>query len=221
MVWVTYELEQEPNLPNGVQNLDDYTEFLKYNEGRKVNKSGIHKAYKSYEGGEKTVGYGHKLHSTKHEKYKKLGLSKASIEEYGLTEEQATNLLKLDIMEHYKIARQKFINDKYGTKEDFNALSASKQFLLTDLQYNGAFEGKRDYDDASGNNTTKGSLVENIVRGNWSQIKIDSENSWGVKSYKRTSKGDALTRRNDTTLKYFITPNESSEINDTMNEVKF
>ena len=135
-----------------------------------------------------------------------------------MTEAQADQLLKLDIEEHWRLAKQKFFNDKHGTGKAFNNLSASQQYLLTDLSFNGAYEGKRFTTDINGVKTKTGTLIDNIIKGNWSQIKLDSKNATDNKSYLRHSGGKLLTKRNDSTLKYFIEPNANATINNVIQQ---
>jgi len=75
----------------------------------------------SVEGGAKTIAYGHKLQP---------GESFAS----GLTEQEARDLQKKDVLAHQTKA-EKYVDDKYGTGT-YDKLPQNSQMMLTDYAYN-------------------------------------------------------------------------------------
>jgi len=75
----------------------------------------------SVEGGANTIAYGHKLQP---------GESFAS----GLTEQQARDLQKKDVLAHQTKA-EKYVDDKYGTGT-YDKLPQNSQMMLTDYAYN-------------------------------------------------------------------------------------
>lgn len=77
--------------------------------------------HSSIEGGANTIAYGHKLQP---------GESFSS----GLTEQQARDLQKKDVLAHQTKA-EKFVDDKYG-KGTYDKLPQNSQMLLTDYAYN-------------------------------------------------------------------------------------
>lgn len=77
--------------------------------------------HSSIEGGANTIAYGHKLQP---------GESFSS----GLTEQEARDLQKKDVLAHQTKA-EKFVDDKYG-KGTYDKLPQNSQMLLTDYAYN-------------------------------------------------------------------------------------
>lgn len=101
----------------------------KYLSDLRVLENSIKKGYKnnkwyphsSIEGGANTIAYGHKLMP---------GESFSS----GLTEQQAKDLQKKDVLAH-QVKAEKYVDDKYG-KGSYDKLPQNSQMLLTDYAYN-------------------------------------------------------------------------------------
>jgi hypothetical protein len=93
-------------------------------------KAGYNKAqdrwypHASIEGGNKTIGYGHKLTNAEVDKFNK-----------GITSGQVEELLTSDILKHQAIA-ENMIDKKYG-KGAFDKLPQSAQMIFVDYAYNG------------------------------------------------------------------------------------
>lgn len=113
---------------NSPKDLDPVT-LEKYLSDLRGLENSIKKGYKnnkwyphsSIEGGANTIAYGHKLQP---------GESFSS----GLTEQQARDLQKKDVLAHQTKA-EKFVDDKYG-KGTYDKLPQNSQMLLTDYAYN-------------------------------------------------------------------------------------
>jgi hypothetical protein len=99
---------------------------LQENAGKTGYKQDKFYPYNSVEGGTPTIAYGHKL--TKEEVAKKMYQN-------GLTEEEATALLKKDLESHVNTARRTY-NKKYG-ENAFNSVPEDMQNLLVDYSYTG------------------------------------------------------------------------------------
>lgn len=93
-------------------------------------KAGYNKAqdkwypHASVEGGNKTIGYGHKLTNAEVDKFNR-----------GITSGQVEELLTSDILKHQAIA-ENMIDKKYG-KGAFDKLPQSAQMIFVDYAYNG------------------------------------------------------------------------------------
>lgn len=129
-------------------------------------KSGYRKGkwypHESFEGGTDTIAYGHKL--TAGEDYSK-----------GITEAEASELQKQDVLEKQKVA-ENFVDNKYG-KGTFDNLPQDSQMLLVDYTYNGVINKFP-------------SFVKHVVNSNKEGM---------LKEYERGSKGSPLKARNEWT----------------------
>lgn len=105
-----------------------YKEALKTQENSV--KAGYNKAqdkwypHKSPEGGNKTIGYGHKLTDAENNKFIK-----------GISSGEVDQMLQSDILKHQAIA-ENIIDNKYG-KGAFDRLPQASQMLFVDYAYNG------------------------------------------------------------------------------------
>lgn len=167
----------------------------KYKQALKVQENSIKAGYNkaqdrwyphaSVEGGNKTVGYGHKVTDAEISKYNK-----------GVTSGQIEDLLTSDILKHQAIA-EGMIDKKYG-KGTFDRLPQISQMLLVDYAYNGVL-GKfptftdavvkknknvmlKEYERSSGgkklterNNWTRGLIESNYQDGGPIELELTPE----------------------------------------------
>ena len=130
--------------------------------------------HSSIEGGANTIAYGHKLQP---------GESFSS----GLTEQEARDLQKKDVLAHQTKA-EKFVDDKYG-KGTYDKLPQNSQMLLTDYAYN------------LGSLNKFPSFVEGVVKGDKDKM---------LKEYERRG----LSERNKWTKNVINTTDFSKKSND-------
>ena len=151
------------------QDLDPET-LKKYLKELKTLENSVKSGYKkgkwyphrSFEGGTDTIAYGHKLVAG--EDYSK-----------GITEAEASELQKQDVLEKQKVA-ETFVDKEYG-KGTFDNLPQDSQMLLVDYTYNGVINKFP-------------SFVKHVVNSNKKGM---------LKEYERGSKGSPLKARNEWT----------------------
>lgn len=187
MGWISDMFSDKPNI-DSVSNIDDYVEFVKYNEGKEL------KQYASVEGGANTVGYGHKIKPGEEYKFRD-----------GLTNAQAEHLLKQDIMEAWTITRNMYnnrgIDKQFGP---FEALPNNKQLMLTDYVFNGV---------KVFNKTGYPKMVLGLLSDDWETVSKEYKRSTKVRGGRKE-----LGRRNESTYKYFIDPYLNPTENKVMNK---
>lgn len=156
-------INREVNVDEHVQNT--FIEYIKTVENG--NKTGFDTftkrwmPHKSIEGGSDTIAYGHKIQ--KNESYLKSGI----------TDEEATTLLKQDIC-NAKIKARTEIDNKYGTGT-FDLLSIKHQEMVIDFVFN------------LGSLQKFPNLTTGIINNNYTTIRTE---------YKRYSAGKELIGRN-------------------------
>jgi hypothetical protein len=164
------------------ETMKKYREILKVQENSL--KSGYRKAedkwypHKSPEGGEDTVGFGHKLIGPDAYKYTK-----------GLTTKEAENLLDSDILKHQTVAKN-LIDTKYG-KGTFDSLPQDSQMLLVDYAYNGVLNSFPTFTDAlvKGDKTT---MLKEYKRYSGSKL-LGERNEWTRSVIEGLNAGTAKT----------------------------
>ena len=117
----------------------------------------------SPEGGNPTIGYGHKLTDAEISKYNK-----------GVTSGQIEELLTSDILKHQTIA-ENMIDKKYG-KGTFDRLPQTSQMLLVDYAYNGVLGKFPTFTDAVVKRN-KNLMLKEYERGS-SAGKLTERNNW-------------------------------------------
>lgn len=148
---------------------------LQENAGKTGYKNDKFFPYNSVEGGTPTIAYGHKL--TKDEVTKKMYQN-------GLSEEEATALLKKDLESHVNTARRTY-NKKYG-ENAFNSVPEDMQNLLVDYSYTG-----------TGINTFPNfhNAIYNYSIADTPEKKLQAQQEL-LKNYKRHVNGKELVSRN-------------------------
>lgn len=173
-----------PNI-EAVNNIDDYLEFVKYNEGAAL------KQYASVEGGNNTIGYGHKIKDGEEDRFRD-----------GLTPAQADSLLKEDVEEAARYTAQMYTNRGLNkTFGEFNDLSENKKLMLTDYVFNGI----KVFDSYP-------KMALGILMDDWNTVSKEYLRSTKVKNGHKE-----LGRRNKSTYKYFIDPYLNPVENKVMN----
>ena len=142
--------------------------------------------HKSFEGGNDTIAYGHKL---------------ISGEDYssGISDKKASELQKRDVLEKQKVA-QNFVDKKYG-EGTYDGLPQNSQMLLLDYTYNGVInkfpsfvkhvvEGNKEGMLKEYERGSKGSPLK--ARNEWTKNVINSTDFEEPKKISDSVIGDAL-----------------------------
>ena len=161
--------------------LNKYIEFAKQNEGTGKVENGLFIQYDSLEGGNPTIGYGHKVtdKELRNHRFKN-----------GLTKEEAEQLLREDIQSHYNSTR------KFMGKDYFNTLPYDQQMMLTDYDFNlGSLSGFPTFVDA----------VKAYNAATTDEERIKQREIIGA-NYARHSGGKPIWLRNATTLDKYLIP---------------
>ena len=172
---------------------ENYKNWVKQRETKGVEPNdGVFKPYKSLEGGNDTIGYGHKLTDDE---------IRQGVYNKGITKQQAEDLLTKDIMLHYNSAA-----DKYGS-DKFHQLPLKQQWLLTDYDYSGTSNTHPKFMDAvhKYNDTPHIPFVddsENPMKKYFSEI---IGNEYG-RNLKKGNKYFPLLDRNTATMNDYIKP---------------
>tara|TARA_R100000458_G_C8156811_1_gene162461 strand:+ start:43 stop:606 length:564 start_codon:yes stop_codon:yes gene_type:complete len=171
-------------MSNGLEKAAEnaYINYLADVEGVRTN------AYDSLEGGNQTIGIGHKLTDQEVATGKILIGGQAVDYSKGLSMENVRTLKMQDLQQHKQITSNR-VNNKYG-KGTFEKLPAKSKYFLTDYQLN------------IGNVMKFPKMVDAVVKGDW-----ESVNKQYKRFYKNT-KGETveMTRRNRKIYERYIEP---------------